>query len=76
MGKHSVFLSIGSNVGDKRANLDLAVETLRSRNDMAVHAVSRYYRTQPQNYVDQDWFVNAAVKLETDIAPLELLRCA
>ena len=34
---------------------------------------SRFYRTSPVDYLDQDWFVNAAVKIETPLDPLDLL---
>lgn len=72
-GQYTAFLSIGSNVGSKRKNLDAAVQLLKKHPDIRVKAVSNYYRTQPQNYVDQDWFVNAAVKIETGLEPEPLL---
>ncbi len=70
---HSAYLSIGSNVGDKKENLDNAVRLIQRHDHMSVLAVSRYYRTQPQNYTDQDWFVNAALKIKTDLDPEALL---
>ena len=36
-------------------------------------ARSPYYATEPVDYLDQDWFVNAAIKIETELAPLDLL---
>ncbi|MCF6248050.1 MAG: 2-amino-4-hydroxy-6-hydroxymethyldihydropteridine diphosphokinase [Desulfobacula sp.] len=68
-----VFLSIGSNVGDKKQNLDQAVSLLQNHDHITVTSVSSYYQTEPQNYMDQDWFVNAAVRLDTTLEPMELL---
>ncbi|MEE4364052.1 MAG: 2-amino-4-hydroxy-6-hydroxymethyldihydropteridine diphosphokinase [Desulfotignum sp.] len=70
----TAFLSIGSNKGDKAANLHLAIACLDTHPLLQVAAVSRFYKTQPQNFVDQDWFVNAAVKIQVDTEdPLVLL---
>lgn len=71
----SALLSIGSNKGDKAANLHLAIACLETHEQIKVMAVSKFYKTQPQNFADQDWFVNGAVKIQcrtTD--PLVLLR--
>lgn len=68
-------LSIGSNKGDKSANLHLAIACLDTHEQIQVIAVSRFYKTQPQNFVDQDWFVNAAVKIRCRTSePRELLK--
>ncbi|MCG8563739.1 MAG: 2-amino-4-hydroxy-6-hydroxymethyldihydropteridine diphosphokinase [Desulfobacterales bacterium] len=70
----TAYLSIGSNRGDKKANLDTAIGELNAHVAIQVTGVSRYYRTQPQNFADQDWFVNAALKIETSIGdPVALL---
>lgn len=68
------YLSIGSNKGDKKANLDLAISSLNGHDAIRVTAVSDFYRTQPQNFQDQDWFVNAALEIDTDFSdPVDLL---
>jgi 2-amino-4-hydroxy-6-hydroxymethyldihydropteridine diphosphokinase len=67
----SVWLGLGSNVGDKRANLQAALEQLACH--AAITRVSSLYRTAPVGYLDQDWFLNAAVGVETSLSPLELL---
>jgi 2-amino-4-hydroxy-6-hydroxymethyldihydropteridine diphosphokinase len=70
----TAFLSLGSNKGDKPANLHLAIACLDTHEQIRVVAVSRFYKTQPQNFVDQDWFVNAAVKIRCRTSdPLVLL---
>ncbi len=69
----TAYLSIGSNKGGKKENLLQAIERLGSHHMITVKDVSCFYKTQPQNFEDQDWFVNAAVKVETSAEPMELL---
>jgi 2-amino-4-hydroxy-6-hydroxymethyldihydropteridine diphosphokinase len=66
------YLSLGSNLGDKRAMIARAVERLGAAG-VAVIARSSDYRTPPWGDEDQDWFVNACVKVRTDLAPHDLL---
>ena len=74
MVSSSAFLSIGSNKGDKTANLHLAIACLDTHDQIQVELVSRFYKTQPQNFADQDWFVNAAVRIRSRTTdPLALL---
>ncbi|MFH2093294.1 MAG: 2-amino-4-hydroxy-6-hydroxymethyldihydropteridine diphosphokinase [Pseudomonadota bacterium] len=70
---HTVYLSIGSNMGDKRHNLETAISCLQAHEIIQVESVSGFYRTQPQNYIDQDWFVNAALKIQTTLMPEQLM---
>ena len=69
----AVALSLGSNIGDKAARIREAVERLVKSGAVKDAAVSSMYRTAPWGDADQDWFVNACIAGETDIAPLELL---
>lgn len=69
----TAYLSIGSNKGDKKENLNLAIESLENHILIRVVAVSSFYKTQPQNFENQDWFVNAALKIETQAQPEALL---
>jgi 2-amino-4-hydroxy-6-hydroxymethyldihydropteridine diphosphokinase len=70
---HSVFVSIGSNMGDKLANCKTAIESLSNLDRTHRVACSPFYKTDPVDFTDQDWFINAAVKLETELAPQPLL---
>lgn len=70
---HQVFISVGSNLGDKLDNCLTGIEALTETGSARLLAVSRFYRTSPVDYTDQDWFVNAAIKIETDLEPLVLL---
>jgi 2-amino-4-hydroxy-6-hydroxymethyldihydropteridine diphosphokinase len=67
------FLGLGSNVGDRLANLRAAVDALDSRG-VRVTRASSVYETEPQGEVtEQPDFLNACVEIETDLGPEELL---
>jgi len=67
-----VYLSLGSNVGDRSANLNAAIERLARFGEVV--EVSSFYETEPVEVTDQPWFLNCAVTLETEKSPLELLE--
>lgn len=67
-------LGLGSNIGDKSANIDRAVELLAEDGDIRVIAISRKFRSPPWGDLDQDWFVNACAAIETPLEPHELLK--
>ena len=71
--RHTVFISVGANLGAKMANCRYGIARLTDLSDVADCVTSPFYRTSPVDYVDQDWFVNAALRLTTTLAPLELL---
>jgi 2-amino-4-hydroxy-6-hydroxymethyldihydropteridine diphosphokinase len=66
-------LSLGGNVGDRRATMDAAIERLAAIPGTTVTARSSYYRTAPDGPVVQDWFVNLAVAVTTELDPLALV---
>lgn len=69
-------IGLGSNIGDKAANIAHAVELLCEPGDIRVVRTSRLYRTAPWGVTDQDWFVNACIAVATELAPRALLsRC-
>jgi 2-amino-4-hydroxy-6-hydroxymethyldihydropteridine diphosphokinase len=73
---YDAVIGLGSNVGDKPANITRAIELLTGRGDIRLVATSRLYRTAPWGVLEQDWFVNACASVATDLAPRELLaRC-
>ena len=69
--KKNVYLSLGSNVGDRHANLAAAIEELRRLGTVA--AISSIYETEPVEVKQQGWFLNCAVRLETEAMPRQLL---
>ena len=68
----SVFLSLGSNIGDRAANLNAAIEALPSAG-VQVRKASAFYETEPVDYLQQDWFLNCVVKGETQLPAGTLL---
>lgn len=73
MAEKTVYLSLGSNVGDREANLRAAIATLGSAG-VRVIRVSSFYETEPVDFLEQAWFLNCAVEGETDVPALELMR--
>ena len=72
-GEHTVFISVGANLGDKMANCRFGIARLGDLPEATQSVTSPFYRTAPVDYLDQDWFVNAAVRFRTALAPLTLL---
>ncbi len=69
-----VFLSLGSNQGDRSANLAEAIRLLRT--EVTVAAVSPVYETEPVGYLDQPWFLNLVCEIVTDKTPRQMLTLA
>jgi 2-amino-4-hydroxy-6-hydroxymethyldihydropteridine diphosphokinase len=67
-----VYLSLGSNIGEREENLDRALRALE-RDHIHVLARSSLYETEPQDVVQQRWFLNLAVECETRYFPLQFL---
>ena len=72
MTPHTVFLSLGANLGDRLDNLSKAIEKLGVFSNLI--RLSSIYETDPWGYIDQPHFYNQVVKIETDIGPVELLH--
>jgi 2-amino-4-hydroxy-6-hydroxymethyldihydropteridine diphosphokinase len=67
-------LALGSNLGDKVANIERAIALLTESGDIRLVRRSRDYRTAPWGMADQDWFVNACIAVATGLAPQALLQ--
>ena len=67
------FLGIGSNLGDRLANLQQAVDLLGATKGIRVVACSRVYETAPVGGVEQPDFLNVVIEVETDLPARELL---
>lgn len=68
---HTVYLALGTNTGERLANLRAALASLPP--EVQVQAESSIYETEPWGYIDQPAFLNMAIRAETDLPPLELL---
>ena len=68
-----VYLSLGSNLGERMENVRAAIAALPGAG-VRVRKVSKIYETEPVDYLEQGWFLNCVVEGETAIAAVELLR--
>ena len=72
MEEHIVYLALGSNLGDRPANLKQAIAALSPQ--MEVKAKSPVYETPPWGHTDQPMFLNQALKVKTYVEPELLLK--
>lgn len=70
----TVYLGLGSNLGDRAAMLQAALEALESPR-LNVRRVSPIYETEPMDVPGQHWFLNLVAEVATDLFPLQLLHC-
>jgi 2-amino-4-hydroxy-6-hydroxymethyldihydropteridine diphosphokinase len=68
------YLGLGSNLGDREANIESALEMLGQ--EARILKVSSLYETEPVGYKDQPWFLNCVCLIETDLSPQALLDSA
>jgi GTP cyclohydrolase-4 len=71
---HTIFLALGSNLGDRRANLAAALQRLR--NAVEISAISSVYETEPVGYTDQPRFLNMVLRGQSSLSPEALLAYA
>jgi 2-amino-4-hydroxy-6-hydroxymethyldihydropteridine diphosphokinase len=69
-----VYLSLGSNVGTRAANLAAAIAQLSLLGKIV--ARSSFYETEPVAFIQQPWFLNCVIALETEMMPRQLLSAA
>ena len=69
-----VFLSLGSNIGDRIGFLKKALSLLSAHADIDIRNVSSVYETDPVGYTEQDCFLNLVCRIDTDLSPLALLH--
>lgn len=71
---NKVYLSMGSNIGDKLKNIESAISMLNDNEKISLVKTSDVYETEPVGTVKQDDFYNLAVYIETDLSAEELLK--
>ena len=71
--RHHLFLGLGSNLGDKEQNLLTAIRLIDERVGQVVRQ-SSFLETEPWGFESENRFVNAAVKVMTELLPMEVLR--
>ncbi len=70
---YKAYIGIGSNFPSPDKNCVEAIVRISALRDVTIIAKSSLYKTEPLGHIDQDWFVNAAIKIETLLNPQELL---
>jgi 2-amino-4-hydroxy-6-hydroxymethyldihydropteridine diphosphokinase len=67
------YVGLGANLGDRAATLTRAIDLLGDRPEIDVVAVSAFRETDPVGFLEQPRFLNAALAIDTTLAPAELL---
>lgn len=68
----TVYLALGSNIGDREENLREAIRRLGA-SGVRVTKTSSVYETEPVDYLDQPWFLNGVLEAQTELSPTGLL---
>jgi len=68
----TVYIALGTNVGEREANLLQALRLL-PESGVHIHRVSSIYETEPVDYLDQEWFLNMVLEAQTELDALDLL---
>lgn len=70
---NEIIIGLGTNLGDRKRNLDKAIELLNEHEAITIEKVSSIYETKPVGYTKQDDFLNMVIKGTTQLKPSELL---
>ena len=71
--QHVVYLGLGTNLGNKKANIRRAVRKIEELIG-TVERQSALYETEPWGFSSENMFVNAVVRVQTELSPMQLLR--
>lgn len=71
---HLAYIGFGSNMGDKKENINQAIALIQSNPTTIVTKVSKLYETDPVGYLDQDLFINGVIELKTLLSPKALIE--
>ncbi len=72
MEKHSVFLGLGTNIGEKQTNMQKALAEIK-RQIGEITSLSSFYETEPVGFESENTFLNAVCRVETILSPYEIL---
>ena len=70
---HWAIISVGANLGDRLKNCCRGIEALCSDDSVRLAQHAPFYETEPVDYTPQDWFLNTVIRIQTTLAPLDLL---
>ncbi len=71
---HSVYLALGTNLGDREWELKQAIEYINEIDRTSIKSISRIYETKPVGYMNQADFLNMVICIQTEIEPKKLLH--
>ncbi len=64
---HTAFIAIGSNLGTPKENCIEAIDIISTNPDIKITSKSSFYQTAPVGNTKQDWFINAVIKVSTQL---------
>jgi 2-amino-4-hydroxy-6-hydroxymethyldihydropteridine diphosphokinase len=70
----TAYIGLGSNIGDRIDIIKKSLEIINNTPNIEVKKISSFYETEPMEYKNQDWFVNAVAEINTELTPEELLE--
>lgn len=70
---HTAYIAMGSNMGNKRENIEEAIRIINDLHTCKVSRISNFYETKPVGYLDQEDFVNCVIEIKTLLLPKELM---
>lgn len=73
MDFHTTYISVGSNIGDKLSNCQQGIDALTRLRGTVLMQQSEFFKTEPVDFTDQDWFINTVIQINTDLDPFRLL---
>jgi 2-amino-4-hydroxy-6-hydroxymethyldihydropteridine diphosphokinase len=73
MKYYNVFLGLGSNISDRKKNIETALDFIKQNNKINIVKSSSVYESPPWGYKNQENFYNQVIKIETNLEPYELL---
>ncbi|SVC60807.1 uncharacterized protein METZ01_LOCUS313661 [marine metagenome] len=70
---HTAYIGIGSNLGTSGENCVEAIEKISTNDHIKIISKSSFYKTAPIGDIEQDWFINSVIRVDTKLNPKELL---
>ena len=70
---HTAYIGIGSNLGTSGKNCVEAIEKISTNDHIKIISKSSFYKTAPIGDIEQDWFINSVIRVDTKLNPKELL---
>jgi 2-amino-4-hydroxy-6-hydroxymethyldihydropteridine diphosphokinase len=74
LAENKLYLLLGSNLGDRIKNLEIAIEHLKSALNISEFKISSVYQSEPWGYTHQPWFLNCALQGHASSSPVVLLK--